>query len=480
MDPQTLLHWTVTLCFLYLAATFGLSVIMLVGSALEGAYVRQQGQTEDYDMLAESRFTIPVSVIAPAYNEALVIEPALRSLLALDYPTFEVIVVNDGSRDGTLELLQQTFDLERREVFYRKQLPTQEVRGLYRSRTYPNLIVVDKANGGKADALNAGLNLARYRYICTVDADTVFFQDALLKSMRFAVRDPATVVGVTSNVTISRRPEEGDPSRPGSLRIDRSSLTNFQLLDYLRAFLNNRVGWTRWNFMLCSVGAFAIWRRDLALELGGFSSAFTCEDIEFTFRVHERLRREGRPFRIVALPDSVGRTEGPDTIACLVSQRARWQRVITETVWRYRGMLFNFRYGSVGLVGAPYYLVTEVLPPVFQVASLVVLPIAWWTGALDLLECALLTVTIACGNGILTNTALLLYDRGSRTYPIRDLVRLMVLGLIDLVMYRPILIYAQAKGLVDFLRGEKSWNKFERNDRRATAPTMRGSEKTAA
>jgi poly-beta-1,6-N-acetyl-D-glucosamine synthase len=273
------------------------------------------------------------------------------------------------------------------------------------------------------------------------------------------------VVGITSNVTISGRPEQADLSPSGSTRIDSRAFTNFQLLDYLRAFLNNRVGWARWNFMLCSVGAFAIWRRDLVLELGGFSTAFTCEDIEFTFRVHERLRRAGRPFRIVALADSVGRTEGPDTIASLVSQRARWQRVITETVWHYRGMLFNPRYGSVGMVGTPYYLVTEVVAPVIQAISIIVLPAAWWTGALNLREFVLLTVTIACANGLLTNMALLLYDGGSRGYAARDLIRLMVLGLMDLVVYRPILIYAQAKGLVDFLRGKKSWNKFERNKR---------------
>jgi cellulose synthase/poly-beta-1,6-N-acetylglucosamine synthase-like glycosyltransferase len=303
-----------------------------------------------------------------------------------------------------------------------------------------------------------------------VDGDTVYFPDALLTGMRFPMRDPEMVVGVTSNVTISRRPEEGPLSQAGSMRIDSRALTNFQLLDYMRAFLNNRVGWARWNFMLCSVGAFSIWRRDLVVEFGGFSGAFTCEDIEFTFRMHERLRRAGRPFRIVALPDSVGRTEGPDSIASLVSQRARWQRVITETVWHYRGMLFNPRYGSVGLVGAPYYLVVEVLAPIFQVLSVVVLPLAWWAGVLDLREFALFALTVACANGLLTNVALLLYNGGSRSYPAGDLVRLMVLGLMDLVAYRPILIFAQAKGTLDFLRGDKSWNKFERNDRGGSHP----------
>lgn len=465
MAYEPLIQVAVTACLVYLLVVFGAFALMLVASALEHAYLTQESRTEDYEVLSGSPFTIPVSVIAPAYNEALVIGPALASLLALDYPEFEVIVVNDGSSDDTLGRLKRTYHLEQREVFYRKRFETGRVRGIYRSRTHPNLIVVDKENGGKADALNAGLNLARYRYICTVDTDTVYFRDALLKSMRFPMRDPARIVGVTSNVTISQRPEEGDLSAAGSLRIDRKPLTNFQLLDYLRAFLNNRLGWTRWNFMLCSVGAFAIWRRDIVMELGGFSGIFTCEDIEFTFRVHERLRREGRDFRIVALPESVGRTEGPDTIARLVSQRARWQRVITETVWHYRHMLFNPRYGSVGLIGTPYYLLVEVLAPIVQVLSVVIVPAAWWVGVLDFRLFALLAVTVGFANGLLTNAAIFLYDRTARTYPIRDLIHLMVLGFFDLFAYRPILMFAQAKGLLDFLRGEKSWNKFERNDR---------------
>jgi len=467
VTPATLVSWAVSACFFYLAAVFAAFCVMLVASALEHARLTWQRRTEDFGVLAESRFTVPVSVIAPAFNERAVIVPSIRSLLAFDYPEFEVIVVNDGSRDDTLAVLQQAFDLERRDVFYRKQFETAQIRGIYRSRTSPNLTVVDKRNGGKADALNAGINLARYRYVCTVDSDTVYYSDGLLKSMRPAVRDPATVVGVTSNVTISRRPEEIDTTHEGTRRIDDQALTNFQLLDYLRAFLNNRIGWARGNFMLCSVGAFAIWRRDLVIELGGFSAAFTCEDIEFTFRVHERLRRAGRPFRVVALPESVGRTEGPDTIGPLISQRARWQRVITETVWHYRRMLFNPRYGTAGLIGAPYYLLVEVLAPVFQVLSVAVIPVAAWAGVLDIREFLLLAATVAFANGVLTNLALLLHDRGTRSYGTSDLIRLMLYGPADLVAYRPILLVAQAKGLVDFLRRVKSWDKFERNNRPA-------------
>jgi len=422
---HALIDVAVILCFAYLALVFALFIVMLAASAPEGSSLTSQGRTEDYDLLSNSRFTIPVSVIVPACNDARVITPALQSLLALEYPEYEIIVVNDGSKDDTLAVLERTFDLERREVFYRKRFDTASVRSVSRSRTHPNLIVVDKANGGKADALNAGLNLARYPYLCTVDSDTVYFRDALLRSMQFPMRDPERIAGVTSNVSISGR----------------------------------------WNFMLRSVGALAVWRHDLVVELGGFATGFTSEHIELTFRVHEHLRRAGRPFRIVALADSVGRTEGPETLARLISQRARWQRAIAETVWHYRRMLFNPRYGSAGLAGAPYYFIVDVLAPVVQLIAVMLLPAAWWAGTLNVREFVLLVATIACANGLLTNFALLQHEEELRGHASRDLVRLMVLGLIDLVVYRPVMILAGARGLLDFLRGVKSWNGFERNKR---------------
>ena len=468
MDLYAILYWTVIGCFVYLLSVYTMFGLLLVVSAAENVRLARQDRNEDYETLAESRFTIPVSLIAPAFNEEVVIAAAVRSLLALDYPEYEVIVVNDGSRDGTLEELKRTFGLQRREMFYRRVFRTRSVRGVYQSASFPRLLVIDKENGGKADALNCGFNFARYRYVCTVDGDTVFFPNALLKGMRLALKDPARVLGVTSQVAISRRPEETDPARPGSQRIDDKALTNFQMLDYLRAFLNNRVGWSRLDFMLCSVGAFAIWRRDVVAELGGFSGDFTCEDIEFTFRAHEHFRRIKQPYRIVSMGDMVGRSEGPDTISRLISQRARWQRVITETVWHYRRMLLNPRYGTVGLLGMPYYVLAEVVAPIVQVVAVLTVPLAWWLGVFSLPQFLLFLATVALANGVLTNIAILLHDSGSRIYPIGDLFRLMLLGPLDLFIYRPILFYAQAKGFVDFLRGDKSWHKFKRNRREAS------------
>jgi biofilm PGA synthesis N-glycosyltransferase PgaC len=437
---------------------------VLVG-AIENSVRRRESGSQDYDTLASSRFTIPVSVIVAAYNEERVIETTVRSLLALDYPEHEVIVVNDGSTDGTLELLRETFALVPYEVFVRRVFPSEPVRAIYRGRRHPNLVVVDKENGGKSDSLNAGLNVARYRYVCGVDADTVFEGDALLKAMRLVVQDPARIIGVTSYITTSRDPVRAMAEPPGRRPIDGKPLMAYQHLDFLRAFFNNRLAWSRHGFMLCAPGGFQVWRRDVLEEVGGYSRSFTCEDIELTFRVHERFLREGRDYRIHCLPDNVGITEGPDSVGKLVAQRERWQRVIDETVWHYRRMWFNPRYRAVGLIGAPFYLFTETLSPIVELLALVSIPLALAFGVFEPAAFFLMLGAVAFVNAALTACAILFDDLQSRMYRRRDLARLLLLAPLDLVLYRPIIVWARLKGSWHFLRGDKAWHKFERNVR---------------
>jgi cellulose synthase/poly-beta-1,6-N-acetylglucosamine synthase-like glycosyltransferase len=416
-------------------------------------------------MLASSRFTIPVSVIVPAYNEETGLVAAIESLLRLDYPEFEVIVVNDGSSDTTLERLVETYELEPFETFQRTAFPCAEVHAILRSTTHPNLVVVDKENGGKADAMNAGFNAARYRFVCGIDADMVIEPDALLKGMRLVVQDPGRVVGVASQLGLAVDPERAAAQPRGRRPVERRPFFAYQHLDFLRAFLTNRLAWSRLGFMLCASGGFHIWRRDLLEEIGGYSRGFTCEDIELTFRAHEYLHREGREYAVLSLPDLIGTTEAPDTVPKLVSQRERWQRVIDETVWHYRRMTFNPRYGSVGLLGLPFYLVTEVIAPAVEVLALASLPLAFVLGVFDLPSFLLVVGAVAFLTAALTAWAILLDDVHSRMYRLRDLAWLLLLAPFDVVLYRPIIFWARFKGSVGFLRGDKSWERFERNVR---------------
>ncbi len=463
----TALTFVVLACFAYLLLVNLIAVVFLVIGAFENAVRKHDAESNDFATLESSRFTIPVSVIVAAYDEEVVIESAIESLLAFDYPEFEVVVVNDGSSDETLERIREAFGLVPYEMFVRRIFATQPVRGIYRSAQHANLVVIDKENGGKADSWNAALNVARYRYVCGVDADTVFDPKALLMAMRVATNDPARIVGVTSQITTAPDPAHVLSTPVGSRRVDGGLLGLYQHLDFVRAFLNNRLAWSRLGFMLCSPGGFQIWRRDVLEEVGGYSTSFTCEDIELTFRIHELFRREGRDYEIRCLPDSVGVTEGPDDVAKLVSQRERWQRVINETVFHYRRMWFNPRYGSVGMVGAPFYLLTEVLSPAIELLALASLAAAVFLGIFDLEVFLVVVAAMAFVNAALTAGAILLDDLQSRLYRVRDLARLLFWAPFDMLFYRPIIAWARFKGSWRFLRGDKAWHKFERNVRAA-------------
>ncbi|MEP6990579.1 MAG: glycosyltransferase [bacterium] len=462
-------HVTVVVLSGYAALLVLYTAVMLFVAAWEGHLRRREQDVEDFDRVLASRYTIPVSIIAPAYNEEGMVVPAVRSLLAQSYPEFEVIVVDDGSTDATLAVLIETFDLVPRQVFVRARIPAKPVRMVYRSRTEPRLIVVVKENGGKADALNCGANLARYRYLCCVDGDTMFTTDALLLSMSLIVKDPGRIVAAASMFGISLEPEVAARNATHVARLNADLLGDFQHLDLVRAFVAYRMAWSRLSCMMCVSGGFGVWRRDVVVELGGFSPSFTCEDIEMTFRIHEKMLREERPYRIISLPNMIAQTEGPDNVRSLVSQRARWQRVTMETVWAYRHMLGRRRYAAVGLLGLPYYLLFECLAPVFQVAAIVTLVLAAWLGMMGWIGYLAFIGLMTFGMAIPTTVAVLLHDVGYRDYGRRDLVRMLLLGPLDFVLYRPILIWAGFVGTWQFLRKEKGWDKFDRNVRRSTS-----------
>ncbi len=463
MTLERILPLLVLACGAYLAVLYvGYFALVALGH-VEARRRRRERAIDDADTLAVSRFAPGVSILVPAYNEGGGLADAVRSLLALSYPEYEVIVVNDGSNDDTLERLVDAFDLVAVEVTSREIVPTAQVEGYYRSPSDGRLLVVDKANGGKADALNAALNHCRYRYVCGVDADMAFAPGALTRAMREIAGDPEHVVGLTSYFENAR-----DPVRvlEGGLQQacpDSRPLFAFQTFDYLRAFFNNRTPWARLNFMLCAAGAFQLWRRDLVEELGGWSADFTCEDIELTFRVHRTLRERGRAYRIACLPDCIGVTEGPDSVKNLVSQRERWQRVVLETCWANRRMWFNPRYGTVGLLGVPYYLVSEILAPVFEVVAIGTLLAGGIAGLIDWREFALLAVLITCLNSALTTGALLMLDLESRAYRASGIARLLALMPLEMFVYRPIMAWARIKGTWRFMRGDHGWHKFERN-----------------
>lgn len=471
MDWHALALASLRVLFWASLAYFGIGMLvslLAMGMALvENRWRRRESRIEDFHTLRASRFTLPVSIVSPVLDEQEMVVPATRSLLAQHYPEFEVIVVDDGSTDATLERLRQAFDLERMDVAYRRMVPSAGIHAIYRSRNEPRLTVVSKANAGtKSDAVNCGINLARYPYACCVDGDTIYVGTALLRAMSHVTRDPERIVGVTSFFGVGSEPERHASLRRGRRTLDDSLLCVFQHLDLMRSFLSNRLAFSRFACMLCNPGAFAIWRRDLLVELGGFSLHFTGEDIEMTMRVHEHALRNGLDYQVRSLPHMVAETEGPGTIPALVRQRARWQRSLVECAWHYRFMLFRPRYGSVGCFGLPYTTVFEALGPPMQLAALLAIGVAAWLQMISWPHYLLLLASMTLLTALPAVAAIGMQDRSYRDYRRRDLMRMLLLAPLEAVFYRPILCIAGLRGWLDFLRGRKGWDKFARNPRK--------------
>lgn len=424
-----------------------------------------QQSVENPAPIIQSSLSIPVSIVAPALNEERVVVAAVQSLLDQNYPEFEVILVDDGSTDGTIAALDAAFDLVPSEIRVKQTFPCGEVTAFYRSQKDPRLSVVRKVNrGSKADAVNCGMNFAAYRYLCCVDGDTIYSGNALLDGMAIVLKNPSEVVGVTSYFGTSRHPEAKVVG--ARRRVDTHWLSVLQNIDLMRSFLVNRLAFSAIGAMMCSPGAFAIWRRDLFAELGPFDPRFSCEDIEFTYRAHEHFRRHKRRYQIASLPRLVAMTEGPATVRDLIKQRARWQRVLLESVWAYRRMWFNPRYGSVGLVALPYNLFFEALSPLMQALSLLLVVVLAILGVLDGFATAAILLFAALIVAAPSVLAVLIDNRQHRDYRTRDLLTMSLYSLLDLALFKPIILLAGLKGSVDFLKGKKGWDKFERNVRK--------------
>src|SRR5688572_6923121 len=298
-----------------------------------------------------------VSIVVPAYNEETGIVDTVRSLLRLNYPLFEVIVVDDGSKDGTLARLREAFGLVRAPGSYEPRLETADVSGVYRSLTLREVVAIGKINGGKADAMNAGINAASYPLVCVIDADSLMEEHALTRAVLPFIEDPTTVAaGGTVRIGNGCVVDHG---RVTDVRVPSNWLARFQVVEYLRAFLAARVTHSAFNSLIIVSGAFGVFRRDALLDAGGFNTQTIGEDMELIVRLHRHCRDRKQPYRIVFQPDPVVWTEAPESVAILSRQRNRWQRGTLQVLSAHAGMIANPRYGRIGLVALPYYALFE-------------------------------------------------------------------------------------------------------------------------
>ncbi len=404
----------------------------------------------------------PISIIAPAYNEEKGIIESVKSLLSLEYPFYEVIVVNDGSTDHTLENLIKTFDLKKSPRVFRKTIETEPIKGIYISPSNPKLVVVDKVNGRKADALNAGLNVSRYPLFCGIDSDSILEKDALLKMARPFLEDPDKTVGAGGIIRLSNgcQVKSGQVVKVG---LPRNALARFQILEYLRAFLGGRIGLSMIRSILIISGAFGLFRKDIALQCGGYRTGTIGEDMDLVVRMRRYLHEKKIPFVFRFIPDPICWTEAPETLYTLARQRNRWHRGLIESLSYSAKMTFNPRYGITGLSAMPFYVIFEMFGPLIEVAGYVIFTIYVLLGDFNQ-PFAVWFFLLAVVFGILLSLlAILLEEYSARKYPrLKDIITIVVFGLLENILYRQYLAVIRAMAFLDIAKGKKGWGKMER------------------
>ncbi|WP_274627695.1 glycosyltransferase family 2 protein [Arvimicrobium flavum] len=404
----------------------------------------------------------PIALIVPAYNEEMNVVESVHSMLALEYPNFEVIVVNDGSKDQTLQRLIEAYGLVKFQRPYEEALAHAPIRGLYSSLVAERLFVVDKENGGKADAQNAGVNVCRAPIFCVIDGDSILEPDALMRAVQPFIDDPERTIAVGGTIRIANgsRIESG---RVAEVHLPTKLLPLFQVVEYLRAFLMARLAWSRINTLMLVSGAFGVFRRAEVVAVGGFTKGSMGEDLDLVIKLHRHMIDSRRKYRIEFVPEPVCWTEAPETLGVLARQRSRWQRGALECFFRYRSMLFNPRYGRVGFLGFGHMLVVDVLGPIMEVLGYILMPLFWLLGILSV-EYFLAFTALVFTYGVCVSVCSLILEEAElqRIPRARDLAILTVAAVIENFGYRQINNIWRVKGYWQYLRDDQSWGEMTR------------------
>jgi len=451
--------YALVLAYFVLLNTFYLLTSVVAFLALRR--YAERAKVLDTETLVAGGGVPPITLIAPAFNEEATCVEATRSLLTLRYPEYEILVVNDGSRDATLERLREAFELAPAPRGPAATLPAQPVRGIFRSRVHPNLWVVDKVNGGKSDALNVGLNYCRTPLFCAMDSDSLLEPDALMRVVRpFLEHRDTIAVGGIIRIANGCTVERGTITR---VRLPRSLLAQFQVLEYLRAFLAGRMGWAALRATLIISGAFGLFRRATVVAAGGFATDTVGEDMELVVRLHRVCRERDLPYRITFVPDPVAWTECPESLRVLGRQRERWQRGLTEVLVRHRRLLFRRRYGRIGWLAYPYFFFLEMLGPAVEVAGYLAFGVLLLLGRASG-PYALAFLMVALGFGVaLSLAAVGLEELSFRRYPrLRDVTRLFGLAVAENFGYRQLSTLWRFQGMISAARRARGWGAMSR------------------
>ena len=450
--------------FIITLILFGSYLILGIFSAMALRKYLRKNSYVNYNSLVLSPLSPKISIIAPAFNESKTIIDNVRTLLSLYYNNFEVILVNDGSTDNTLEKIKEQYELTKVNYYFDYHLPCERIRGVYKSKnpSYNRLTVIDKKNGGKADSLNAGINICQSSLFISIDADSIIETDSILKLVKpFLEEKERKVIGAGGVIRIvnSCDVERGhirEIHLPGQI------LPRLQVLEYTRAFLLGRMAWSQLDGLMLISGAMGIFDRETVIKGGGYSIKTVGEDMELVLRMRRHMAEEGVKYEVTYIPDPLCWTQVPSDVKSLRKQRTRWTRGLVESLSTHRKIFFNKTYGRLGLLGYPYWFFFEWLAPLIAFSGFVYTIYLIVTNSLNWPFYLLLFLFVYTFAVSVSVWAILFEEITYHKYKKkRDVLKLLTAALLEPFFY-PMHTYFAVRGNLEALRGKKGWGKAER------------------
>ncbi|MFA9557500.1 glycosyltransferase family 2 protein [Evansella sp. AB-rgal1] len=460
--------WSTIFSIASIAIILYLFIIIFIYSAFFLLSIRKIWLEKDLDPhepiedVMESSDTYPLSIIVPAYNEEVGIVPTVQSLLSINYPEYEILVIDDGSKDKTSEKMIEHYKMVPSQRAVRNHIESKKLLELYQSTTNPSVFLARKENGGKADSLNCGINISKYPYFCAMDADSIIERNALIKTMKPILDSNGQVIVTGGTIRVAN----GCSINRGSIekvRLPNNPLVIMQVIDYLRAFLIGRISMSRYNWLLIISGAFGVFHKQWVIKAGGYRTSTVGEDMELIVRLHRLLKESNSTDRIEYIADPVCWTEVPSDISILRKQRRRWHQGLTETIFLHRKMMFNPKYKGIGTISYPYYVFVEWLGPVVEFLGYIIFIIGILFSLIHL-EIAILLFAVAFLYGTLFSiSAVLLEEWGYRRYPKpMELVKLFLYAFTETFWYRPLTVIWRMEGIWSALRRKHDWGAMTR------------------
>ncbi|HNR41136.1 MAG TPA: glycosyltransferase [Bacteroidales bacterium] len=451
-------------------ALFGSYLILGIASAVALRKYLRKNSYVNYNSLVLSPLSPKISIIAPAYNESKSIIDNIRTLLSLYYNNFEVIIVNDGSTDNTFDLVKEAYDLIKVNYYFDYRIPCERIKGVYRSKnpSYNRLTVIDKVNGGKADSLNAGINICHSDLFVSIDADSIIESDSILKLVKpFLEEKERKVIGTGGVIRIVNSCEV-ERGHIREIKIPRKILPRLQVLEYTRAFLLGRMAWSQLDGLMLISGAMGIFDRETVIKAGGYSIKTVGEDMELVLRMRRYMADKGTKYEVTYIPDPLCWTEVPSDIKSLRKQRTRWTRGLVESLGRHRRLFFNPKYRRLGLLGYPYWFFFEWLAPLIAFSGFAYTIYLIIRNAINWPFYLILFLFVYSFAVSISIWAVLFEEITFHKYRSKkDVLKLISAAFIEPFFY-PVHTYFAIRGNLEALRGKKGWGKAERNgfDRR--------------